>query len=249
MARMQEFRRAKREDSGRGSLPWAASMEAKGTTGREGVEGSFPALLLATGALGFVLPRRRPSGRYEASWLRLVPMAATVALFSWIIITFPIGFTEVAYDKVVDLIPHSTNTVLILYSFAMAIYRRRETANLFKALDGKLKPSNVYFSVLSSFLFLLHGLLFFAINCLMTDWEKKTLIYVVSLTFMHPTLPLLLDLYVAHLIRGLNQVYQGALEGVADGDAPPPHSHKGLGTSQESRVFVVSQVRDSLPFP
>lgn len=131
----------------------------------------------------------------------------------------------------------------------MAIYRRRETANLFKALDGKLKPSNVYFSVLSSFLFLLHGLLFFAINCLMTDWEKKTLIYVVSLTFMHPTLPLLLDLYVAHLIRGLNQVYQGALEGVADEDAPPPHSHKGLGTSQGSRVFVVSQVRDSFPFP
>lgn len=243
MPSKQEFRRAETEDSRKGSAVWAASMEAK-ESGKVGVEESCPVLLFVTGVLGFVLPRRHPTGRYEISWIRLVPMAAIVSLLCWNIFTYPITFTGIAYDKFVDLFPYSACTVLIVYSFAMAIYKRRRTTSLFKALEGKLKPTKLYLSIISSCVFLLNAALFFTINYLITDWDNVSLVYLLAMTLVHPVLPLLLDLYVAHMIHGLNQVYKGTAEQCNKGT----EEMRSASRESTSRVFAVLQVREISPF-
>lgn len=215
-------------------------MQAKEKANKVGVEGSCPALLFAVGVLGFVLARRRPSGRYETSWIGLVPMAAAVALLCWNIFTSPMTFTDIAYDKFVNVIPYSACTILIVYSFAMAIYKRRGTINLFKALDGRLKPSNVYSSIIFSSIFLLNTAAFFVINYLITDWHTDSLVYLVALTLVHPVLPLLLDLFVAHMISGLNQVYKRTAEQCNEGT----QEMRSVSTDSGPRLFAVLQVRE-----
>lgn len=85
-------------------------------------------------------------------------------------------------------------------------------------LKQKSSPTKVYPSCISSSIFLLDTILFFTINRLImlnyTEVGKN--VPDKSLTSMHLTLPLPLDLYVA----SLNQACKRALDGVADEGTP-----------------------------
>lgn len=173
-----------------------------------GVEGSWPVLFRASGVLGFVLPRRRPSGHYEPFWPRLLPMAAIVSAMGWHLFTFPFSFTDVAYDAFADITSYSLNVVYITHAFGVAVYRRRETRQLLRGLEGTQEPAKAWVSVAGSLVFILHTALYFAINYLIVSWDSLYTFHWVCMTLIFPVLPLLFALYLASLIHALAQVYR-----------------------------------------
>lgn len=173
-----------------------------------GIEGSWPVLFRASGVLGFVLPRRRPSGHYEPFWPRLLPMAAIVSAMGWHLFTFPFSFTDVAYDAFADITSYSLNVVYITHAFGVAVYRRRETRQLLRGLEGTQEPAKAWVSVAGSLVFILHTALYFAINYLIVSWDSLYTFHWVCMTLIFPVLPLLFALYLASLIHALAQVYR-----------------------------------------
>ncbi|ROT72852.1 hypothetical protein C7M84_008752 [Penaeus vannamei] len=183
-----------------------------------GVERAWPVLFWVAGVLGFVLPKRQPSGHYRTSWVRLFPMVTITPLMCWFIFTYQVLFTNNSYDQVVDLLTYSACASLVAFTFALAIYKRRETCILFEGLSGKLKPAGKWVSLACSLLLLLDVGLFLLNNYSVVDriinlpilgWFTMTMIY--------PVLPLLVDLHVAHSVRALNQVYAGTLSRILPG--------------------------------
>lgn len=173
-----------------------------------GVEGSWPVLFRASGVLGFVLPRRRPSGHYEPSWPRLLPMATIVAAMGWYIFTFPYSFTDVAYDAFADVACYSLNAIYIAHAFGVAVYRRRETCQLLQGLEGTQDPAKAWVSVAGTLVVLLHTALYFGINFLIGSWNSDNILHWVCMTLICPVLPSLLVLYLASLIHAITQVYK-----------------------------------------
>lgn len=182
-----------------------------------GVERAWPVLFWVIGVLGFVLPKRHPSGRYRTSWLGIFPMVTLTPLMCWYVLTYQTQFTDNSYDQLVDLLPYSTCTFLIAFTFALAIHKRRETCILLEGLDGRLKPARAWLSLACSLLLLLDiGLLLLhnysvvgGVNLPILSWFTMTLIY--------PVLPVLVDLHIANSIRALNQVYIGTLSRILHG--------------------------------
>ncbi|XP_042885023.1 uncharacterized protein LOC122261429 [Penaeus japonicus] len=164
--------------------------------------------------LGFVLPQRRPSGNYETSWVRLIPMMTIAAILVWHLYTYRITFINGAYDVYVDLFLSVTCIIVIAVAFVLAVCKRRETCNLFKALDGKLESSRVWVSVALSSLFIMDLSLFVTVNYVCFAGTFSSLVECLILALVYPIIPLLLDLHVIHLMRALNQVYSGTLSRV-----------------------------------
>lgn len=172
-----------------------------------GVERAWPVLFWVMGVLGFVLPKRRPSGHYGMSWVRLIPMMIITSALSWYVLTNKIQFTNNSYDLFVDLLVYSACYAVIATTFALAILKRRETCLLFEGLDGKLDPSRGWLSLAWTLLFLLDAGLFLIANFNFVNGYKLLPYSWIIMTVLYPILPLLLDFHVAASISALNQVY------------------------------------------
>lgn len=186
-----------------------------------GVDRAWPVFFKAMGALGFVLPRRHPKGHYETSWLRLVPAVLITSSMCWFLLTYPLEFTEVAYDGTVDLLCYIFCIGLVVYTFAVGIYRRRELCSLFTGLEGTLQPCKTYVTVLSALLFALYCVAWLFMNYLIVDWESVSLLYWLSMTFNSPLVLVLLDLYVIYLIGALCQAHAKVTRSVLGQGALP----------------------------
>lgn len=185
-------------------------------------------------------------------WLRLIPMAAMTFFVCWYLLTFPIKFTDVAYDTNVDLFSYGTCAMSIVYTFVLAIFKRHETSNLLKGLEGRLKPVKVWESIISNLIFLLYVGSTLFINYTTSNWQSISLVYWISMALINPIIPLVLDLYVIHLISALSQVYAGAVDQVLSrrcSDANSqflPDPQESLFSETHSRCCVALQVRHIL---
>lgn len=177
-----------------------------------GMEGAWPELFWVMGNLGFVLPKRHPSGLYRPSWVRLIPIVTITPLMCWYILRNRNRFTDISYDKFVNLISGFTCTFTVAFTSAMAIYKRRETCILFEALDGKLKPPGTWLSLARALLFILNFGLLLLSNYIAVITRGLAILDWFITTLIHPVLPLLVDLYIACSIGALNQVYDGMLD-------------------------------------
>lgn len=177
-----------------------------------GVEGAWPMLFRLMGVLGFFLAKRSPSGHYKTSWPRLLPMAAITSSLSWFFCT-RCGFNGVVdYDSIVGVVLSNINLVLVVYAFAVAVYRRRETCCLFQALDGTLRPPKKWVSVAFALLFLLYTAFSLFSYSFVIDMATRSIGYLVSMTFFVTIIPMLLDLYVMALIDALHKAYKARVE-------------------------------------
>lgn len=177
-----------------------------------GMQKACPVLFWVMSILGFVLPKRRPSGHYRTSWVRLFPMMTITPLTFWYVFNYQTQFTDNSYDQVADLLAYSTCTFTIAFTFALAIHKRRETCILLEGLDGKLKPPRTWLSLAGVLLFLLDFGLLLLFNYFFVASGNFSILKWFTMTLIYPALPLLVDFYIASSICALNQVYDGIMD-------------------------------------
>lgn len=193
-----------------------------------GIDGAWPIFFRVMSALGFVLAKRHSWGHYETSWVRLIPIILITASMCWFLFTYPIKFTDVAYDGTVDFLCYLICNGSVVYTFAVGIYRRREICSLFAGLEGALKPCKICMTVISTLLFALYCGVWLYMNYWIIDWEDVSLAYWISMTFNSPLVLALVDLYIYYLIDALCQAYTKATQGVISQGAQlfqPRRSH------------------------
>ncbi|ROT72847.1 hypothetical protein C7M84_008747 [Penaeus vannamei] len=174
-----------------------------------GVERAWPVLLRLMGVLGFVLPRRRSSGHYEIAYVRLIPMVGITAVIGWHSLTFPKKFTDVAYDVFMDILSYITGFAHVVYAFAVALHRRRETCRFFESLDGTLKPARTWVSCAAFLFFSLFVAFFLGLNYNIADWTNISSLHWICFTLIMSLLPAFLDLYLMILINAVARRYRG----------------------------------------
>lgn len=221
-----------------------------------GVDRAWPVLFKVMGVLGFVLPKRHPRGHYEPSWVRLVPVVLITCSMCWFLLTYPVKFTEVAYDGTLALLTYIICNGSVIYTFAVGIYKRHELCSLFAGLEGTLKPCRTYVTVISTFLFALYCVAWLFMNYWIVNWETVSLLYCLSMTFNSPLVLALMDLYVFYLIGALCQAYAKATKRVIDqGALSLPNdplflpnkshleTHESLSNLSHLGYFALLQVR------
>lgn len=172
-----------------------------------GVEESWPLLFKVMGLLGLVLAKRNPSGCYETSWLRLIPMGAIMTSMCWCLFTYPHMFYIQTYDTLLEVVTLSISVILTAYAFVLAIHSRRETCILFAGLKGTQEPTRMRVFVASSLLGLLYTLFYLGTNYFLLEF--KSVAHWIFMTLTLPLMPSLLDLVLVALIDALHKAYKG----------------------------------------